>query len=118
MLTLTNQDIDDIPFATGTFYWCDLQRTDTGIIVSPPPDFDDDFVGVTLTNDDIRAAWHRIINNADMNGKQYKIANYIHGYFYDAVNDAEDGQLDIGHIDTDAADVLIQIAIWDDIVYS
>lgn len=49
-------------------------------------------------------------------GQEY-VGSTIHGYFWDAVKDRDEttGEIDAGHIDSDAADCLVQVALFDDV---
>lgn len=52
--------------------------------------------------------------------QQLSVSNTIRGYFYKAVNDGVGegkGDIDAGHMDADAADVLMQFACFGKLVY-
>lgn len=51
------------------------------------------------------------------NPNQQLIADYVHQYFLQAVKDGDKTGLDVGHIDATAADCLVQIACFGELVY-
>lgn len=122
-ITITDQDIEDMPIGMGNAYWADTfvgtHENAPAFYVHERDDYGDtdERYFFTVTFDEIRKAFGRLFANRDSNGKPYNIANYILGYFRAAVTDGENGGIDVGHIDTDATDVLLQVAIWDGVIY-
>lgn len=51
-------------------------------------------------------------------GQQY-VGSTVHGYFAAAVTDRDEktGEIEAGHIDSDAGDCLVQVALFDEVVY-
>jgi hypothetical protein len=45
------------------------------------------------------------------------VGSTIHGYFWDAVKERDEstGEIDAGHIDSDAADCLVQVALFNEV---
>ncbi|MGW8953474.1 hypothetical protein [Streptomyces sp. NPDC055709] len=66
-----------------------------------------------LSKDDVRLAFAKLLDP----GQKY-VNREIHGYILDSWRDRndEDG-IDTGHIDADAADVIVQVAIFDEVRY-
>lgn len=66
-----------------------------------------------LSKDDVRLAYAKLLDP----GQDY-VNSEIHGYILDSWRDRtdEDG-IDAGHIDADAADVIVQVAIFDEVRY-
>ncbi len=66
-----------------------------------------------LDADDVRRAYSRLL---DLD--QRFVNRTIHGYIVDSYRDrtVEDG-IDCGHIDADAADVIVQLACFGEVVY-
>lgn len=122
---LTDQDIFDMPVGQATSYWCQAFVRNSGgkvgydILVRD--DYgntsDDDNDAFHVSTDDIRRTFGKLVTGIDYNGNPYRVSDYILKYFRDSVSYGEDGGVDLGYIDTEAADVLIQIAIWDDVIY-
>lgn len=121
-ITITDEDIWDMPFGSGTSYWGQLFIRNSGGKLGY------DFYELNeygeagkyphhVSNDDIRNAFAALVVNRDNNGKPYNVADYIMEYFRKAVFNGENGRLDLGDIDSEAADVLMQVAIWDDVIY-
>lgn len=48
---------------------------------------------------------------------KFRLNSTIRGYFTDSVVNGEDGDIDAGYIDGDAADALVQLAIFGEITY-
>lgn len=120
---LTDEDIFDMPIGIGADYWAQSFVVNSGgkvgydvhVINDDNYDFND--YPIFVSNDEIREAFGRLVANRNSDGKPYRIADYILGYFAQSVRDGEDGGIDVGAIDTDAADVLLQVAIWDEVLY-
>jgi len=66
-----------------------------------------------LSKDDVRLAYAKLLDP----GQDY-VNSEIHGYILDSWRDRtdEDG-IDAGHIDAGAADVIVQVAIFDEVRY-
>lgn len=120
---LTDEDIFDMPIGMGTGYWAQSFAINSGgsvgydvHVINDDEDGFNDYP-IFVSNDDIRNAFGRLVANLNLDGKPYHIADYILGYFTQSVRDGEDGGIDVGAIDTDATDVLLQVAIWDEVIY-
>jgi hypothetical protein len=52
--------------------------------------------------------------------EQDYIGKWVHEYFIDSVKDRDEktGEIDAGHIDSTAADCWVQVALFDEVVYS
>jgi hypothetical protein len=81
---------------------------------------DDEFPNgkpVTITVEQIREAYGKLL---DLDQRYLKGAgNTIHGYIIDAFRDrdADTGLIDLGYIDGDAYDVIMQVAAFDEVIY-
>lgn len=120
---LTDEDIFDMPIGMGTAYWSQSFAINSGgkvgydvHVINDDEDGFNDYP-IFVSNDDIRVAFGRLVGGVNVCGSRYLVADHILGYFTKSVLDGEDGGIDLGHIDTDAADVLLQVAIWDDVIY-
>ncbi|ATE85400.1 hypothetical protein [Streptomyces phage phiScoe23] len=65
-----------------------------------------------LSKDDIRLAFARLLDP----GQEY-VGREVHGYILDAWRDRDDNGIDTGHIDADAADVIVQVAALGEVRY-
>lgn len=65
-----------------------------------------------LTREDIRKAFARLVAS----DQQY-VGDMVHGYFLAAIRDADEDGIDAGHIDSTAADVLVQVACFGKVIY-
>jgi hypothetical protein len=66
-----------------------------------------------LSKDDIRLAFTKLLDP----GQEY-VNRELHSYVMDAWRDrADKGGIDTGHIDADAADAIIQVAVFDELRY-
>lgn len=72
-----------------------------------------------LTYDRIKEAFWRIANpGAKIKGLHQN--HYTRGYALNAIRDgleAGNGDIEAGHIGADLADIVIQVAIWDEVIY-
>lgn len=120
---LTDEDIFDMPIGMGTGHWALSLAVNSGgkegfdvhVMNDDETGFND--YPIFVSTDSIRSTFARLVANRNMEGKPYDIADYILGYFTQSVRDGEDGGIDVGAIDTDATDVLLQVAIWDEVIY-
>lgn len=66
-----------------------------------------------LSKDDVREAYRKLLDP-----EQKHVNRRIHGYIVQSWVGGEDGQgIDAGQIDADTADVIVQVAIFDEVVY-
>jgi hypothetical protein len=65
-----------------------------------------------LSKDDIRKAYRKLL---DLDQKL--VGREIHGYIIDSWRDRDENGIDAGHIDAGAADVIVQVACFGEIVY-
>ncbi|QOV06199.1 hypothetical protein KGG72_gp69 [Streptomyces phage Salutena] len=66
-----------------------------------------------LSKDDVRLAFAKLLDP----GQEY-VNRELHGYILDAWRDRTDNDgIDTGHIDAGAADVIVQVAIFDEVRY-
>lgn len=62
---------------------------------------------------DVRLAFGRLLAH-----DQKLVGDRLHAYVQHSVRDADvDGRPDLGHIDADAADVIVQVALFGEVVY-
>ena len=120
MYKVTDEDIEDIldTAGYGMNYWAYEAHVDSEArtyTVRTDPDLIDDEEPVTVTFDKLLETAFRIA------GGQYEMNDSIRECFIDwheaLMLDDEDSQYAGGFIDADAGDVLVQIAINDEIVY-
>lgn len=111
-IQITPQNIVDMMVTAGygaVDYWALLTQRKGGKWVVVEQETNRRFI---LTTDQIRDAFAKLVDPT-----QGYCANYIHQYFINAVRDADENGIDTGHIDATAADVLVQVACFDEIVY-
>lgn len=66
-----------------------------------------------LSKDDVRLAYAKLLDP----GQEY-VNKELHGYILDSWRDRTDERgIDTGHIDADAADVIVQMACFDEVRY-
>ncbi|WJN63249.1 hypothetical protein [Streptomyces phage phiScoe45] len=65
-----------------------------------------------LSKDDIRKAYSALLSL-----DQKFVNREIHGYIIDSYRDRDADGIDCGHIDATAADVIVQVAIFGEVVY-
>lgn len=114
-------DIVETAGLGGINYWASraLVHTDDNDTVTgyDVTEFDDTVGGGTthtLSAADIRAAvWTIFAGNVD--GPHDGSA--VRGYIFEAIRRADDDGLDCGMIDADAADVIIQVACFNKVIY-
>jgi len=102
----------------GINYWADAATIDrkakTYTIHEQEPQ-DDDGEGVyTVTFDKLHETYWRIVAG------EFSMGGQVRSYFVKAALDGaanDDDDIDAGHIDSEAADVLVQIAAFGEIVY-
>lgn len=108
---ITDRDVDDMMVTAGfgaIDYWAELRhRGSKWTVVEQETNS-----RYILTRDQIREAFAKLANP-----RQQYCARYIHYYFVDAVRGGNSDGIDAGCIDAEAADVLVQIACFDEIVY-
>lgn len=94
--------LETLPDKAGTIIVMDRERGD-----GDPVECRTNFAG-------IREAFVKLATP----GQGY-VGSTIYDYFRLAVEDRDEktGEIDAGHIDSDAADCLVQVALFDDIVY-
>lgn len=66
----------------------------------------------TVTFDEIATAYEKLVAP-----DQKYVNREVHGYFINSYRDRDEDGIETGHIDATAADVLIQVAIWDEVVF-
>lgn len=120
MYNVTDEEIEDIIEAAGygMNYWAVRGEVDSEArtyTVTTDPDLIDDEEPVTVGYDQLLEVAFRIA------GGQYEVNDGIREYFYDwheaLLADDDESQYAGGYIDSDAGDVLVQIAIHGEIVY-
>jgi hypothetical protein len=120
MYKVTDSDVEDIieTAGYGMNYWAVRGVVDSEArtyTVTTDPDLIDDEEPVTVTYDHLLDVAVRIA------GGQYRVSEGMREYFaewHDALKaDDEESQWAGGFIDSDAGDVLVQIAIHGEIVY-
>lgn len=116
---LTDENITDMLDAAGygIGYWAvratvDEEARTYTVLPQEDPNEDKDPEPVVLTFDQIAEAFDKLLNNDPA-----LIGGYVHRYFLYAYADRKAGGIDAGHIDSEAADVLVQVAIWNEVVY-
>lgn len=65
-----------------------------------------------LSKSDLRLAFAKLLDP----GQEY-VNEMIHGYILDAWRDRDEDGIDAGHLDASAADVIVQVAVFDDVKY-
>lgn len=66
----------------------------------------------TVTFDEIATAYEKLLSL-----DQKYVNSEVHQYFIDSFMSRDRHGINTGHIDATAADVLIQVAIWDEVVF-
>jgi hypothetical protein len=119
-LTISQESLDSIieQAGYGIGYWAESAEVDSDAktyTVYEQEAQDDDNKGVyTIPFDKLHETYWRIVAG------EYSMAYRVRKYFLDAALDGaanEEEDIDAGHIDSEAADVLIQIAAFGEIVY-
>lgn len=89
----------------GIGYWADTAEVDDELYTYTVHENEVDDV-FTVTKPDLERAWALIVN------RKVTLNDTIRGYF-----DASTNENDLGHIDATCADVLVQVAIFGEVVY-
>lgn len=117
---VTDQNIVDMLDAAGygIGYWADWATVDESArtyTVMPHEDPNEDKAPeqIVVTFDQIAEAFNRLLNNE----RELLIGSLVHRYFLYAYADRDASGIDAGHIDSEAADVLVQVALWNEVVY-
>lgn len=120
MYKVTDDEIEDLIESAGygMNYWAvqgDVDSEARTYTVTTDPDLIDDELPVTVTFDHLLETAFRIA------GGQYEVGGHIREYFTDWLEalerDDDESQYAGGFVDADAGDVLVQIAIHNEIVY-
>jgi hypothetical protein len=107
------QDILDTA-GYGIAYWCSSATNDPNAKTYSMLEREDEEEEHVVTYDKLHETFWRIVAG------EFSMAGYVRKYFLDAVVDgfAEDSEdIDAGHIDGAAADVLVQCAAFGEIVF-
>lgn len=116
---MTDEEIrENVQFASGCYYWADVEEITKGYMVHVRDDAYGYEASHEVTFEDLRDAFARIVRGTTESGRSYQIVGWMHEYFYRSIMNGENGGIDFGDIDTDAADAWMQIALFDHIVYS
>jgi hypothetical protein len=110
------QDIIDTAAYGGITYWA-IEPTQKDFADAP-----DDAVATIrdgeegkvhhLTAEQVKKAYRKLLKN-----EPRIVGPMVHGYIVDSWKDRDEDGIDCGHIDADAADVIVQVAIFGEIVY-
>lgn len=104
-------------YYSGIGYWAvKMEQDDEARTVTITENEEGENAVHVLTYDKIEATFWKLADS----WQDLKVNSTIRSYFYKAVSDGiEDGKGDIdsGHMDADAADVLIQFACFGELVY-
>ncbi len=114
------QDIIDTASYGGITYWAgqptqaefDALPEDKTWTIVDAEGAEDERQAFYLNADDIREAYSRLLDI-----EQPYVNRTIHGYIIDSYRDRDLDGIDCGHIDADAADVIVQLACFGEIVY-
>jgi len=122
---LTDENVDDIIETAqygGITYWCvevPAHEREMAFAANPDAamvfraeDYDDEDSTFVVTKEDIRKAYFALLDLG-----QKHVNREIHGYFIDSWRDRDENGPDMGHIDADAADCIVQIAAFGEVVY-
>ncbi len=96
------EDIYDIACYGGIAYWCLAADINEDGDVAHFTDMEDDNKEYTVTKDKMEEVYGKILDG------EYRMADYIREYFRSG---------DLGDIDSTAADVIVQICCFGEIVY-
>jgi hypothetical protein len=119
-LAISDEALDSIieQAGYGIGYWAEAAQADvhtkTYTVYEQEPQDDDNKGVYTITFDKLHETYWRIVAG------EFSMGYQVRSYFLKAALDgaAEDnGDIDAGHIDSEAADVLVQIAAFGEIVY-
>jgi hypothetical protein len=114
--TLTDQNILDmiVTAGYGIAYWASRATVDEEARTYTVwwYDGDDDPASQIVTFDKIAEAFDKLITN-----EPKLVGDWLHKYFLYAYADRDKDGIDAGHIDADAADVLIQVAMFGEVVF-
>jgi hypothetical protein len=117
---LTDQNIADMLDAAGygIGYWADWATVDEAartytVMPHEDPNEDKEPGQIVVTFDQIAEAFNKLLNNEP----ELLIGSMVHRYFLYAYADRDSNGIDAGHIDAEAADVLVQVALWGEVVY-
>ncbi|AWY07637.1 hypothetical protein SEA_YOSIF_73 [Streptomyces phage Yosif] len=114
------QDIIDTAAYGGITYWAgqptdeDFQNLPEGkeYTIREEGDYPEDAEVHYLSKADIRKAYRELLSL----DQQY-VNKTIHGYIIDSYRDRDENGIDCGHIDADAADVIVQVACFGEVRY-
>lgn len=118
---VTDENVDDMMDAAGygTTYWAASPRPEDHspdaaftIVLSAEESDSGEREVYHLGRDDVRVAYGKLL---DLD-QQY-VNRTIHGYFIDSWRERDEDGIDAGYIDSNAADVLVQVACFDQVVY-
>ncbi|AKY03826.1 hypothetical protein AVT29_gp71 [Streptomyces phage Amela] len=119
MSTITDenaQDIIDTAAYGGITYWA-IEPTQKDFADAPEGtaatirDGEEDQVHY-LTLDQVKKAYRKLLKN-----EPRIVGPQVHGYIKDSWAERDEDGIDCGYIDADAADVIVQVAIFGEIVY-
>lgn len=114
--TLTDQNIVDMLDAAGygIAYWASKATVNEEVRTYTVwwYDGDDEPAYQVVTFDEITEAFNKLLEN-----EPKLVGAWLHKYFLYAYADRPEEGIDTGHIDADAADVLIQVAMFKEVVF-
>lgn len=116
---LSDQNITDMLDAAGygIAYWAaratvdEEARTYTVLPLEDPVE-DKEPEQIVVTFGQIADAFDKLLNNDPK-----LVGSYVHKYFLYAYADRDSHGIEAGHIDAEAADVLVQVAVFGEVVY-
>lgn len=108
--------MEDVPFGH-SYAALEVTKTTIGIYGrAVPPNEDDEDLRYGLTWDDMRDAFVKCVLNRDDKGR--KICGYPHEHFLNSIlNMDSNGVPDIGYIDSEAAHIWFQVAVYGEVIY-
>jgi hypothetical protein len=114
--TLTDQNILDIIVTAGygIAYWAARATVDKEARTYAVwyYDGDEDPAYAVATFDELAEAYNKLLEN-----EPKLVGDWLHKYFLYSYADRTDEAIDCGHIDADAADVMVQVALFGKVIY-
>lgn len=115
--TLTDQNILDILDAAGygIAYWASKATVDEQArTYTVWQNADEDLPAARVISfDEIAEAFNKLL----LNDEPRLVGAYVHKYFLYAYADRDASGIDAGHIDAEAADVLVQVAWFGEVIF-
>lgn len=115
--TLTDQNMLDIldTAGYGIAYWASKATVDKEARTYTVWWYDgDDYpASQVVTFDELTEAFNKLL----MNDEPRLVGSYVHKYFLYAYADRDVNGIDAGHIDAEAADVLVQVAMFGEVIF-